>query len=139
MGGETPLLQDAPDSTGTSTVLHKRGCFIQQLSMDEIHSPPSAPQSGKHVSSTAMSLSASVRASAAGALPCTPPVQTPFPCTPSPSGEGARSLPRLLGRVNTQPHFAGMTKKARPSVLGSNAGQASAGTGLEGHLVNESR
>merc|ERR1712032_1140897 len=118
MGGETPLLQDAPDSTGTSTVLHKRGCSIQQLSMNEIHSPPSSPQSGKHVSSTAISPSASVRASAVGALP--------FPCTPSPSGEGPRALPRLLGRVNTQPHFAGMTKNARPSGLGSNAGQASA-------------
>jgi len=135
--GEAPLLQDVPDSAGTSNVLHKRGGSIQHLSMDEIHSPPSSPQSGKQVSFSAVSPSASVRASAAGAWPRMTPVQTSFPPTPSPSAEAARSLPRLLGRVNTQPNSAGMTKEARPSVLGHSAGQASAETVLGRDLVNE--
>merc|ERR1712113_119043 len=80
-----------------------------------------------------------VRSFAAGAQLCVTPVKTPLPCTPSPREEGTRSLPRLLGRVNQQPHVAGMTKEACPSVPEHITGEeASTGIRLGSHLLNES-
>jgi len=92
------------------SLLQKRRSSIQHLSMDTIHSPPSSPKAAVLPSGMAMSspqASANAAFQARSRLPsevCMTPVQTPFPPTPSPSAAAyARSLPRLLGRLQFQP------------------------------------
>lgn len=107
----TADLQDSAESSHRSSLLHKRRGQIQHLSMDVIHSPPSSPKGASQHFMLAVSPSASMRASACRGQICTTPVQTPFPPTPSPNAVSARSLPRLLGRVQAQQRPVGFGKE----------------------------
>lgn len=102
------------------SLLQKRRSSIQHLSMDAIHSPPSSPKATAFPPQMARSSPEASANAAFRAHVCMTPVHTPFPQTPSPSAAAyARSLPRLLGRLQPQPpRLVSMKEEAAPEGKG---------------------
>jgi len=106
------------DIACNGSLLQKRRGFIQHLSMDVIHSPPPSPREAAHEPVSIVSPLGSALASRCRASSCITPVQTPFPPTPSPSAEVARSLPRLLGRKPPRQHLCPGAKDSSTGLIG---------------------